>query len=326
MKNFFQFIFFLIGVAYSAFSQTSDTVLTDTTFWENGSKKHCIIYDYPGFSWQFIGWHPDGIMHKTGRGYNDHYERIFSSWDRQGFPLVIDSNGYHIDYYEDGRPLTKGFIAGGEREKTWMEYHPNGRLKSKGNIDYGKEGHWQYWYDNGQLESEGTYRNDDNHWMHYYANGVQRLRMIERGGLPDLYIKAQDSSGIPTLKGGNGYYTENYRNGHLREKLIVRDSIIDSVYLFHPNGTLIQRKDMTDPRSETNQYYGSLTEQIIDCWDSSGTQTFKNGNGWCGSYFDDGGIWEKIFYKDHQQDSTVRFLQNGTISNWIKKRGSANNS
>ena len=69
----------------------------------------------------------------------------------------------------------QGSVKDGEREGSWVGYHENGQLSSKGNWDNGKEeGAWVYYYESGQLQSKGNYKNGEKvgAWVGYYKNGI----------------------------------------------------------------------------------------------------------------------------------------------------------
>ena len=50
----------------------------------------------------------------------------------------------------------QGFVKDGKRVGSWVEYHDNGQLASKGAFENGrKKGPWVKYYKNGQLKTKG---------------------------------------------------------------------------------------------------------------------------------------------------------------------------
>ena len=68
-----------------------------------------------------------------------------------------------------------GLIKNGKKEGSWVKYHDNGELSSKGEYKNGKrEGSWISWWFNGQLDSKGDYKNGkrEGSWIWYDKEGT----------------------------------------------------------------------------------------------------------------------------------------------------------
>jgi antitoxin component YwqK of YwqJK toxin-antitoxin module len=75
-----------------------------------------------------------------------------------------------------------GTFKNGERNGTWIIYHKNGQLFSKGNYKNGiKEGQWITYYDDGMLKLKGVYKNgkEEGYWIINYPNtGIPWLQTL----------------------------------------------------------------------------------------------------------------------------------------------------
>ena len=68
----------------------------------------------------------------------------------------------------------QGEMKNGIKEGEWVNYHKNGKLRSKGSYKNGKkEGGWVSYHENGQLWNKGSYKNGkyENDWVWYTEDG-----------------------------------------------------------------------------------------------------------------------------------------------------------
>ena len=83
-------------------------------------------------------------------------------------------DGSWVYYHDNGQLDSKGDYKNGNGDGFWIGYYENGQLKSKGNWKNGKkDGSWFNYYQNGQLDSKGDYKNGkkEGSWVSYYTNG-----------------------------------------------------------------------------------------------------------------------------------------------------------
>lgn len=84
--------------------------------------------------------------------------------------------------------LRNGSIKNGEEEGTWIRYHDNGQLYSKGNYKNGLEhGAWVFYYSNGLLRFKGNYKNgeEEGAWVFYFNNGQLWSKSNYKNGKED---------------------------------------------------------------------------------------------------------------------------------------------
>lgn len=285
-------------------AQEQDSLMTEVGYWSNGVKKYEFLYTLSTV--EFTYWHPDGKIHMQGNGEYEPHNEFYNSWDRQGNAMVKDGNGYHIDYFENGIKKFEGLIRNKLKDSLWIEYYPNGEKKSVGHyeISYGssiKSGEWTYFYDNGQIEYTHIFSREgyNSFKNQYHRNGIKKAIVQNLDSRPILrYLNAWDTTGFQTCINGTGIYLEYNTNGNIKSTILVKDSLIDTMYTYFSNGKLkeISKYNYGDGRKLENIFY-------ISVWDSLGNQIAKNGSGWYYEYYEDGVIFEKQYFINGVRDS-----------------------
>ncbi|MBI4946644.1 MAG: toxin-antitoxin system YwqK family antitoxin [Bacteroidetes bacterium] len=116
---------------------------------------------------------------------NEYYED--GSIKKTGTYLYGIAEGTHKEYssegkitgakiYHDGNLIGEGLMdEAGNQQGPWVEYHPNGKVKAKGNYVNGiKIGEWVFFHSNERLEQKGTYDKKGKPqglWQWYYDTG-----------------------------------------------------------------------------------------------------------------------------------------------------------
>ena len=83
-------------------------------------------------------------------------------------------DGSWVYYHDNGQLDSKGDYKNGNGDGFWIGYYENGQLKSKGNWKNGnQEGSWVSYLDNGQLRYKGDFKNGkrDGSWVIYHEDG-----------------------------------------------------------------------------------------------------------------------------------------------------------
>jgi TonB family protein len=130
------------------------------------------------------------------------------------------------------------------------------------------------------------------------------------GLVEEFYVLKNQVKSKKTVKDGKmeGEFTEYYRNGNLKCKEIYKENKLQGISEnYHQNGKKASTK--------TLQYEVKITiENIIDAWDSTGTQTLKNGEGKMISYFENGKIELEGSYKNYELNGIRKaYREDGTV-------------
>jgi antitoxin component YwqK of YwqJK toxin-antitoxin module len=103
--------------------------------------------------------------------------------------MPVDGKGYVDDNgLRQGLFKSKDRIGGFKnnlKHGYWESYHPNGKLRAKGNYENNKMvGEWVAYYSNGKPDFRGSYENGDPHgyWEEYYSNGKLYLQGYYKNG------------------------------------------------------------------------------------------------------------------------------------------------
>jgi len=83
-------------------------------------------------------------------------------------------DGSWISYHDNGQLMSKGDYKNGKSEGSWISYHDNGLLMSKGDYKNGnQEGSWVGYMDDGQLRYKGDFKNGkrEGSWVIYEYDG-----------------------------------------------------------------------------------------------------------------------------------------------------------
>ena len=185
---------------------------------------------------------------------------------RKGIPEGIrreyDTTGQCIkaEDYKDGILSGEGIVnAEGDREGSWKEYYPGGKIRAEGVYTKGKcTGEWKYYHPDGKIEQIGKYTKSgklEGTWKWYYDDGLLAREENYHNGVKDGESTEYDETG-KEIEGGEyvngqedgpwfriiGDYMErgNYREG-LRYGmwkswyLVSRDDVTDSIPRYKGN-------------------------------------------------------------------------------------------
>lgn len=69
------------------------------------------------------------------------------------------------------------------KKETFKAYYENGKLKEKGKIKNGqKEGTWLYYHPDGWLEKRIQFKNNQATWQIFFNQKQEKIRMIDKNG------------------------------------------------------------------------------------------------------------------------------------------------
>lgn len=220
--------------------------------------------------------------------------------------------------FKNGEIVGGGIIDEyGYFQDEWIEYYPDGKVKSKGKFRRGKKhGVWKYYYANGQIEQEGSYKNGglEGGWVWYFEDGRPRLEQEYLNGKLDGPNTEYDEKGRIVAKGeyvegeeqGKWLYLQGrekiegtYQNGQKRgiwkyywdensKKLSFSGNYIDDL----PHGKHVQYYENGRPKLES---YFMMGKQ---------TGTWKK-------YNEDGELEVKITYNKDEEEERYDWVRTG---------------
>jgi TonB family protein len=132
-----------------------------------------------------------------------------------------------------------------------------------------------------------------------------------RNGLVQEFYVLKDQVKVKkTLKEGklDGEFTQYYRNGNLKCMEVYQDAKLQGISTnYHQNGKKSSTKTLQYEVKET-------IEKIIDAWDSTGTQTLKDGEGKMIEYFENGKVEFEKNYKNYDLNGIRKaYREDGTV-------------
>jgi antitoxin component YwqK of YwqJK toxin-antitoxin module len=158
--------------------------------------------------------------------------------------------------YKNGAVIGEGLIKeDGNRDGPWRDYYPDGKIRSEGKYDNGKQvGEWRYYFENGKTEQSGKFNKSgktDGTWKWYYDNGQLRREENFRAGVKDGMSTEFDENGNTILEGEyvngseegpwfeltgdvciRGNYRDGLRNGPWSYAYIQRNGTVADTLLF----------------------------------------------------------------------------------------------
>ena len=188
------------------------------TFLENGSLGS--IEKYTGDS--LLKDSPETTTRLEAR--NEYYEN--GSIKKTGTYLEGIAEGTHKEYspegtitsaklFHEGNLMGEGLMdeAGGQ-QGMWTEYHPNGKIKGKGNYENGiKTGEWIFYHPNGKVEQKGKYDKKgrpQDLWQWFYESGKLLREENYLNGKREGFLTEWNDSGKIITK---GEYIEGMKEG-----------------------------------------------------------------------------------------------------------------
>ena len=173
-------------------------------FMKSGLKDSLTIYYFPnGKIWSKIEFRQDSL-----------WDVLFSN-DSLGNSLPVgdlkNGNGYHIDYYMNGKKSMEGSIKNGVKTGSYKIYGEDDSWAEGNYIDGKMKGFWINWYSKDKICSEGEYKSDvkEGFWREYETDGSCWEGEIIHGK-PDSRWAGWYSTGN---KKGEHYYQGGKREG-----------------------------------------------------------------------------------------------------------------
>ena len=147
------------------------------------------------------------LMYGMIQLYVDKDENPFSGW------VKVTS--------QNGKTQSLGFLKKGQKEGFWLEWYPNGKIKSKQEWHQDRyEGEFKVWHPNGLIKVNGQTHDGevDGVWKSYYKSGKLASICISEVGLAvSAQVWKPDGLRCPRtdLKEGNGFLCEYEDNGSI---------------------------------------------------------------------------------------------------------------
>lgn len=249
-----------------------------TTYHENGAVKFTATYK-------------DGVAEGIQREFSPEGKVIGAKVFVEGVLTgegILDTagrqQGMWVEYHPNGQIKSKGEYLNGKRILEWVFYHPNGKIEQKGKYDKkGKaQGPWKWYYESGNLLREENYRNDlqDGMMTEYADLGKDSVMIITKGEYIDgqkegpWMFEAQEYKEEGSYKADRRdgewkhYYTQTNKPRFTGKYI---DGTPDGMQIFYyPNGK----------ERQTGKYSGGMKEGEWKFFDESGflflTILFKN--------------------------------------------------
>lgn len=162
-----------------------------------------------------------------------------TSMFRNGIPEGIKREYSQYGQITSSYMFKNGILTGegiikedGNKEGLWKEFYPDGKIKSEGKYDNGKQvGEWKFYHQNTKLEQTGKFNKQgkpDGVWRWYYDSGQLLREENFRAGLKDGMSVEYDENGNIIQEGeyingaeegpwveltGDVYIKGNYRDG-----------------------------------------------------------------------------------------------------------------
>lgn len=95
------------------------------------------------------------------------------------------TDGEFIEYHPNGNIKTKGLLKNGKRTGVWISYFINGKVQSESKFDKGKlNGKTAAYYPNGNVQYMGLYINNkkDDLWFFYQEDGSYLKEVLFKNG------------------------------------------------------------------------------------------------------------------------------------------------
>ena len=100
-------------------------------------------------------------------------------------PAGIITDGDFIEYHPNGNVKTKGVLKNGKRIGTWTSYFSNGKVQSENKYKKGVlNGKTAAYYPNGNVQYMGLYINNekDDSWFFYLEDGTLDKEILFKNG------------------------------------------------------------------------------------------------------------------------------------------------
>ncbi len=240
-----------------------------TTYYDNGAVKFTATYK-------------DGVAEGIQREFSPEGKVIAAKVFVEGMLTgegILDTAGRQqgpwVEYHPNGQIKSKGEYLNGRRIGEWIFYYANGKVEQKGKYDKkGKaQGPWKWYYETGNLWREETYRNDlqDGTMTEYSDNGPDSVKVITKGDYVDGLKEGPWMLELPDYR-EEGSYKADLRDGEWKHYYTITnkprftgkflDGVPDGLQVFYyPDGR----------ERQTGKYVGGLKEGEWKFYDESGT-------------------------------------------------------
>jgi uncharacterized protein len=183
---------------------------TFTDFYEDGQKESegNVRQGLRTGQWSF--WYPDGKMKEIGV-FNYAAYVMRTSFDPDGKVMVLNGNGYHKVFYDDGIVARECLYRNGKAHGLMLTRTQDGATSSEVNYVDGKyEGESKYFHPEGGPLSTGSFRNNLQHglWTWYHINGKKESEVSFTNGF-------KEGEQIFWSEAGEIVKREHYKKGKL---------------------------------------------------------------------------------------------------------------
>lgn len=239
-----------------------------TTYYDNGAVKFTATYK-------------DGVAEGIQREFSPEGKVIAAKVFSEGVLVgegILDTAGREqgpwVEYHPNGQIKSKGEYLNGRRIGEWIFYYSNGKLEQKGKYDRkGKaQGPWKWYYESGNLWREENYRNDlqDGVMTEYTDAAPDSVKVITKGEYVDGLKEGPWVLELPDYR-EEGSYKAGLRDGEWKHYYASTNTIrYEGKYLegvpdgmqtfYYPNGKVRQ----------TGKYIGGMKEGDWKFYDESG--------------------------------------------------------
>jgi len=203
-------------------------------------------------------------------------------------------NGYYTTYYENGK-------------KNETFYFEEGK----------KQGEYKKFYTNGSLELTGNYYNDVLNGVAIYYTKEQKIKAKvnfvngNTEGLYEVYFSDGkiESTGNYSKNKKSGLWKYYYPNGQLESTGKYLNNLKVGIWVYYYENGKIKNQF---------SYINDDIDKHLNSFDENGNQIIKDGNGVLKSFYDSGGLMEKIILKDGRPSGVIYiYHENGQIESKI---------
>lgn len=239
-----------------------------TTYYDNGSVKFTATYK-------------DGVAEGIQREFSPEGKVIGAKVFSEGVLTgegILDTAGRQqgpwVEYHPNGQVKSKGEYLNGKRIGDWVFYYSNGKLEQKGKYDKkGKaQGPWKWYYESGNLWREENYRNDlqDGVMTEYTDAVADSVKIITKGEYIDGQKEGAWTLELPDYR-EEGSYKAGLRDGEWKHYYTSTNTLrYEGKYL---DGTPDGTQTFYYPNGKTRQtgkYIGGMKEGDWKFYDENG--------------------------------------------------------
>ena len=304
------------GVLNSAYFYKNGTIIEAYTFDMQGNPIDTVPFNYGTATIEYktvIGEISRTGQYKNGKAYGKHsYYKGKNELSSEGNYLNGEKQGVWKWYSFEKLSSVQNY-ENGEINGEALNYHFNGKLKSKKHYNYGVDvDTWEFYYENGKLNRDLPHLNGERHGKsHYYSSegDLQYVKFHEHGYF--VGYSYNDENGklkemIP-LENESGMIKAYFPNGKLSAEVDVKNnSYVGVAKRYYKSGQL----EISDPNElglsngKYESYYpnGQLKEEATlnnENYDGKRTLYYANGNKMMElNYIEDALFGKAFFYSE----------------------------